>query len=78
MRGWEQLGTYYFSADVRVVLTDECKLRSGDSRRSNSGVVKRYHKTANYMQVTAKGLTTADRKDAADNRNFTGIALTSC
>ena len=27
--GWEQLGTYYFSADtVRVVLTDECKLRS--------------------------------------------------
>ncbi|MCS3213686.1 hypothetical protein NXX89_20605 [Bacteroides thetaiotaomicron] len=27
--GWEQLGTYYFSADtVRVMLTDECKLRS--------------------------------------------------
>ena len=27
--GWEQLGTYYFSADtVRVVLTDECRLRS--------------------------------------------------
>lgn len=27
--GWEQIGTYFFSQDtVRIVLTDECKLRS--------------------------------------------------
>lgn len=27
--GWEQVGTYFFSADtIQVVLTDECKLRS--------------------------------------------------
>lgn len=39
--GWEQLGSYYFDSDtVRVVLTDECKLRSVTADAVK--IVKRY------------------------------------
>ena len=39
--GWEQLGSYYFGSDtVRVVLTDECKLRSVTADAVK--IVKRY------------------------------------
>ena len=41
MRGWEQLGSYYFDSDtIRVVLTDECKLRSVTADAVK--IVKRY------------------------------------
>ena len=39
--GWEQLGSYYFDSDtIRVVLTDECKLRSVTADAVK--IVKRY------------------------------------
>lgn len=39
--GWEPIGTYYFSSDtVRVVLTNECKLRSVTADAVK--IVKRY------------------------------------